>query len=753
MGAEVRFKVVRFLCIGVLLVVSVLAVPSVFATETIFGSTDPSRGGFRGDVYVVPESIERIPNFTHMKPVGTLYARTINVRTQRFDGRLPNATRSEWFAIRYTGTFYAPRDGKYRFRLKSDDGSKLFIDNQLVIDNDGIHSSKDEDETVRLKQGNHFLEVQYFQGKADVNLALYVKPPKSKEIILEALATPPAATGSSVVAAPAPTPVISQTPVQQPVVQVPQTPVPVPSGGSSGQLSGFSVSSNNGNWIGYGAGGELCMQAMQPGGAWAQMPVPYNLNAPYSVSFDYKITETDNHFILIYYDDFVSVHIDWGKQISHYQPGASYQLKQTGFHLNPHQWYRFRIDANPSTQTFTVYVDGQQIGHATGIKPGHRYLKQNPVVANHPDTIVLGNPEPDASYRGGTYDRGSACWRNFSWQGGAGGGGTGQPGSAFGSATVSTTGFKGNIYYLANGTSSLPDFSQMQPVGTIYTPSLNVPPQSFTKGFPGVTNRFEWFGIRYTGSTRINQPGEYTFRVASDDGTKLWIDGQLLINNDGIHPTRSGTGRIYLNPGVHEIQLDYFQGPRTMVALQFFMTPPGGSEAIFDGVFQPGVSGGGTGGFGGSTYQAGALRGDIYFLPNGTRALPDFNQIQPVGSIYTHSLNVPNQSFTKGFPGVTDRFEWFGIRYTGGFQVYQGGEYQFRCVSDDGSKVWIDGQLIINNDGVHPARGVSGKIYLTPGHHSIQVDYFQGPRTMVCLGLYMTPPGGTEQLFQVAQPR
>lgn len=61
---------------------------------------------------------------------------------------------------------------------------------------------------------------------------------------------------------------------------------------------------------------------------------------------------------------------------------------------------------------------------------------------------------------------------------------------------------------------------------------------------------------------------------------------KLVINNDGTHPARSASGNIQLAPGVHTIQLDYFQGPRTMVALKLFITPPGGVESIFDGVFQ-----------------------------------------------------------------------------------------------------------------------------------------------------------------------
>ena len=88
--------------------------------------------------------------------------------------------------------------------------------------------------------------------------------------------------------------------------------------------------------------------------------------------------------------------------------------------------------------------------------------------------------------------------------------------------------------------------------------------------------------------------------------------------------------------------------------------------------------------FGSSTADPTSLRGDIYYIPEGTSSLPDFSTLTPVGSIYTKVLDVPEKSFDSGFPGVTDRFEWFAIRYTGTFQVENEGEYKFRLVSDDG---------------------------------------------------------------------
>jgi uncharacterized RmlC-like cupin family protein len=143
-----------------------------------------------------------------------------------------------------------------------------------------------------------------------------------------------------------------------------------------------------------------------------------------------------------------------------------------------------------------------------------------------------------------------------------------QPGPVtFGTTVVVPGGFRGVLYYLKPGTNHLPDFKSLKPIGAIYAARLDVPPQTFLAGFPGVTNRFEWFAIDYTARFWIESPDAYRFAITSDDGAKLWIDDHLVIDNDGIHPPRDADGEIDLARGVHRIRVAYFQGPRLEVAL------------------------------------------------------------------------------------------------------------------------------------------------------------------------------------------
>src|SRR5690242_9927754 len=79
----------------------------------------------------------------------------------------------------------------------------------------------------------------------------------------------------------------------------------------------------------------------------------------------------------------------------------------------------------------------------------------------------------------------------------------------FGVTVVDSSGLQGQVYLIREGSQSLPNFKKLKPVGSIYTTRLNIPPRSFTDGFPGVTDRFEWFAIDYNGKFWIERPGKY----------------------------------------------------------------------------------------------------------------------------------------------------------------------------------------------------------------------------------------------------
>ena len=128
----------------------------------------------------------------------------------------------------------------------------------------------------------------------------------------------------------------------------------------------------------------------------------------------------------------------------------------------------------------------------------------------------------------------------------------------------------------------MPAFEHLTPVYTFVTGILDVSPRNYKEGFPipKMESVVDNFAIRFRGRLAIETPGTYTFALNSDDGSKLYINRNLVIDNDGIHPPRYVRGSLKLEAGMHHIEIHYFQGQPYQIALQWFYQPPNGQEQI-----------------------------------------------------------------------------------------------------------------------------------------------------------------------------
>ncbi|WP_299124022.1 PA14 domain-containing protein, partial [uncultured Tenacibaculum sp.] len=69
----------------------------------------------------------------------------------------------------------------------------------------------------------------------------------------------------------------------------------------------------------------------------------------------------------------------------------------------------------------------------------------------------------------------------------------------------------------------------------------------------------ERFSVRYKAFITINTSGLYTFYTTSDDGSKLFVDGTEVVDNDGPHGSRTRSGQINLNVGVYEFEVLFYE--------------------------------------------------------------------------------------------------------------------------------------------------------------------------------------------------
>jgi len=144
---------------------------------------------------------------------------------------------------------------------------------------------------------------------------------------------------------------------------------------------------------------------------------------------------------------------------------------------------------------------------------------------------------------------------------------------------------------------------------------------------------------------------------------------------------------------------------------------------------------------------SGAFRAEVCFIPETTQSLRQVRGCKTEVTFFTDHLDIPPRSFTEGFPGITSRTEWFAIYYRGKFRVQAADYYTFRLISDDGSLLYVDGHLIIDNDRQHPPAAKRATVPLAVGEHLLHVEYYQGPRDRIALQLFVAGSDGNEKLF------
>ena len=261
-------------------------------------------------------------------------------------------------------------------------------------------------------------------------------------------------------------------------------------------------------------------------------------------------------------------------------------------------------------------------------------------------------------------------------------------------------------YYEGNW-NVLPAFPSINPVKTGTTVNFNL----------SLANRAEQFGVSFTGYIEVPADGEYTFYTLSDDGSSLYIDDVLVVSNDGLHSAAEKSGTIGLEAGKHAVTGLFFQQRGAQVFEVSFegmgitkrAVPESAlyritENAAADQFLLPAV------------YPANAVNGlDFKYYEGTWDLLPSFPGLNPVKTGTSANFDISHAT----------RVTQFGFGFTGFIDVPADGVYTFYTNSDDGSRLYIDNVLTVENDGLHTALEKSGIIGLKAGKHAITGLFFQ----------------------------
>ena len=103
--------------------------------------------------------------------------------------------------------------------------------------------------------------------------------------------------------------------------------------------------------------------------------------------------------------------------------------------------------------------------------------------------------------------------------------------------------------YFEGSWDQLPDFERLEESGSGVTPNMDISKRS----------QDNHFGFVFEGLILIQEQGVYTFYTDSDDGSQLYIGGDLVVDNDGLHSMTEVSGSVALSTGYHPIRVTYFE--------------------------------------------------------------------------------------------------------------------------------------------------------------------------------------------------
>ncbi len=218
------------------------------------------------------------------------------------------------------------------------------------------------------------------------------------------------------------------------------------------------------------------------------------------------------------------------------------------------------------------------------------------------------------------------------------------------------------------------------------------------------------FSVRWTGFIDAPTAGTYTLETWSDDGVRVWVDGQMVINNWTAHSASiDRSAPLKWTAGRHAITVEY-QEIAGLSMMQLRWRQPG--EAFSDYVPQERLS----------PARSGSGLAGAYFNNPTLQGVPVATRSEPV-----------NYQWAAAPAGVAVPADGFSVRWNGWVEPPVSGTYALQTVSDDGVRVWVDGQLVIDNwTGHAPTANTAAAVRWEAGQlHAIRVEYQElgGPGT------------------------
>lgn len=243
---------------------------------------------------------------------------------------------------------------------------------------------------------------------------------------------------------------------------------------------------------------------------------------------------------------------------------------------------------------------------------------------------------------------------------------------------------------------------------------------SWGKGSPMSGIPADGFSVRWTGGLAVPKTGTYTFYLTGDDGVRMWIDGQQIINGWRDQSSREYQASVWLGADkTHEIRVEYYENYVDAVAKLQWSSQAFAKQVVPASAFSSSANG---------------LK-VTYYQYKGAGALGD--------ALFSEVASSIDNNWGNAGPGGSAGNDRFGATWTGKLVAPTTGQYTLATLSDDGVRLWLNDSLLIDDWSDHSQRRDQAVVNLQANQaYTIKVSYYENYGNAI-MRLFWRTPGQT----------
>ncbi|MEH1863116.1 MAG: PA14 domain-containing protein [Nostoc sp.] len=251
------------------------------------------------------------------------------------------------------------------------------------------------------------------------------------------------------------------------------------------------------------------------------------------------------------------------------------------------------------------------------------------------------------------------------------------------------------------------DFTNLKQ--TRIDPTVNF---NWRAGSPDPSIGADTFSARWTGQVEAKYSETYNFYTTADDGVRLWVNGQQIIDKFVDQPATAYSGSIALVAGQkYDIKLEYYENKSNAVSQLAWSSTSQAKEIIPQSQLYSNIS---------TTSSGNGLKAEYY------------NNIDFTNLKQTRTDPTVNFNWGADSPAPSIDADTFSARWTGQVEAKYSETYKFYTTADDGVRLWVNGQQIIDKFIDQPATESSGSIALVAGQkYDIKLEYYENKSNAV----------------------